>query len=416
MEGQFTDPGATTVGSARARRVAFAALLVMALIAAACGSSEAGAPRPSRPEPTTVPSTSDPAGSTTTVEDSATTTTELTAPAPGDCIGTEQLDRSWLTWAKIGHLWALDESGRAVCVLRLGNDAVTTMSWSPDGDSVQFNGRTAISVESVGALDVDVLGWSAPTGRRLLGIDNVGRVVKQAPGQPQSQLIFDPGLVTDAAYHPEGRHVFVAGSQTEVEVDGDPLTYGIWLVANNNSGDVQIVFVPEEVRIDELVPTEAGDALMFVAEHEEVFHLHRYDLLAFGLVEEVAVNDEGALAQLVEQEDPIDSVTIDRSGQRIAFRSGRCGMTARIDVDDEGVADEPRLLLEQPSEPLGFGPDGELAVLSHSTGCGGVADVYVIDDGGEPVLVASDVDAAAIRRPQRPATTEVPSFVGGQPE
>ena len=338
----------------------------------------------------------------------ATTTTEGVGPVdlPDDpvCVGVDggPTGDPELTFVTNGHLWAIDAEFRITCLAEVGSS--DTLHWSPLGDKVVLadgtvhadGTTTAIAAPLLG----DVTGWTWPTGRRFLATDGPTFTKYEADGSGSS----DASIADDhrvLAYHPDGVHFAVYGTAEvefeEFDENGDIEVFtaeqtALFIVRNGDPSP-HLMIDPIDGEIHDVVFSEDGTRLTFVADHDGVFHVHSLNLpnmlvetdeddLLTALVEEV-----GLLDPQVESSEPMGDLVVDPADPwRFLFTDG--GSVGMYDVAADVLVD---VLPDLEGRPLGFLDSRTAAVLTTD------GELWIADLVGGGRRFIAEVDSAAVR-------------------
>lgn len=294
--------------------------------------------------------------------------------------------RAWAASADGRHLWCLFEVRRPGPFL-----------WGPRGDRVVLDG---LEVRGVGApvwrpgrtIQPVSVTWLGPSGNALAFVSPGGLNLEWASLGSINLRELTPlrGVKYQAvAAHPSGRALAFAvdrGGSSE-----------IWMATDSGSGPVRLV-AGRQARYGPLAFSIAGTALYYGvrlpdgARRVEVFSLTESTRLA-----PAWSGDRNVLAIVVRR---------DRAGAQLVVDTGSGCEDSRADLS--GLASSAgRPLLPAASAPTSAaGWLDTRRVLVAEGRCEGPFDLWVVDvgGGGEPVLIAREVDRGAVRRPDpRPA-------------
>lgn len=352
--------------------------------------------------PTTGPSTTN-AGPSTTVAG-------IPVPEVEQCeaLGTAPAATRTVTFVAEGRLWAVDAEGTLTC---LADDLDSPpLAWSPTGDRLLTAAGRVVSASGSVELDVgdrELLGWTWPTGRRVLSTDGPTLTKHEADRSGES----DVSVVDDhrvLAYHPDGVHIAVFGTAEfefeDVDETGDSLTStasqtGLFIVANNEPRP-QLMIDPVGAVIRDVVFSEDGTRLTFVADHDGEFHVH-----SFHLPDMVIETDAGETLLTALQEDadllepqvdsdvPLSHLTVDPADPgRVLFAAGGPSLGHRVQLLDLASDAPVDVASGLDAVPVGFLDATTVAV--HGAG----DELWIVDlVSDERTLVAAGIGAAAIR-------------------
>lgn len=343
--------------------------------------------------PTTARETSTTAAETTTT--TTATPAEESLRLTGECTGVgEVADEGELTYLRDGRVWAaaFDGTGER-CIAEYTGDA--RLAWGGDGDRLLAGERSVLLAD--GPSDVvgdDLVGleWSRPTGKALVVRDEEGARRKLSlDGEPPVDLGTLPLDRSELRYHPAGTAIAAI----------DALSNNVMLV--NNRGEDPRWLLASEVADDitDIAFSGSGD-LVFVARHDDEWHLHRLQL------GEEIVRDLLVASTEVEQVTPSEW-----DATAVAAARGTCDEPGPLYVQvGDQVRDFTGTAVER-GRPVGWTPTGALVVLVGG-GCGGdptsTGDLYVVHTT-EPVLVAEDVETAAVRAVLPPPPPPPPAIM-----
>ena len=357
-------------------------VLAVALVAGGCSGDDDDAASTTVAPSTTVSS------STTTTTDRAVSLEEslrLTDACPGIGALTGEAE---LTWIADDRIWAASpDGGEPHCVAEF--TGFPALRWGGDADRLAAGERSVLLVSGPAPVvpeDHRVIGWSRPTGRALIARGPDGALTKLSPaGEPRFDLPL-PLTTGDVQYHPAGTAIAL------VSIQPDSVTPPDLLFASNQGEDVRWLVQNESAAAITDVEFSADGALLFTADHGGHWHLHR---LVLGTED---------LEILLEGPAPLHGLTASpwADGDFAVGRPGGCGDGEGLWVRrGEEVVDLAGTAIAS-GTPVGWFPNGDLAVIVHPDGCDlPPGDLYVLTDGG-PRLVAEDVGAAAVRAPLPP--------------
>jgi hypothetical protein len=333
------------------------------------------------------------APATTTTEDTTTTApvacAGVAAPQPGGAVLTYVVDGRLVT------------AGDETCLVESGGPA-TTVQWGPRADRVLLAANRAVlpsgRVIAPFGSQARQVGWSHPEGRSLLAVTADGRLLKHRTIEAEPKDVTFLARHDEAVYHPAGLHILSAG-QAE---DGSE---GVFL-ATNEGEDAQPVTVAEEARrVYSLAWLPGGASFRFLADHGTFWEVHQVDLDGLAFSTPLTLKEEMVSLMV----SPFDGPDL------TAVQVGSCRGRTRVEV--LGLRDRPSRaggdeLRRRSVAPVGWLDGNALALLARDRGCDGPGDLYVWD-GGEPELVAEDVDGAAVRAvlpepPEPPALGDDP--------
>lgn len=389
------------------RRRCVTAVLAVTLVATGCGATDdAGSPPASTTIVSTTVTTTQPTVTSTATEvgDPAESTT--TSPLPGvplpddpECIGLGPApSEPVLTFNASLHVWAVRDDGSIVCLVERAPDRTgASMTWSPPGDKLLMDGGDVFDADGsqrhLGlAGDGELLGWTWPTGRRVLTSDGPTLTKHEADGSGSSDAtIADDHSVL--AYHPDGIHIAVFGTtqQSFVEVDEEgnetvevfPRT-GLF-IARNNEPEPQLLVDPVGASITDVVFSEDGTRLSFVADHDGEFHLHSFNLPDMVSTEgELTIltalqEDADLLDPQVESGVPLGDLTVDPADPwRIMFTEGVSDVGLRTKLHDFASGTTVDIAPDLDAAPVGFLGATTVALKSDD------GDLWIVD------LVADD--------------------------
>lgn len=391
-----------------------AVVLALALIGSACGGeTEEATPtttvppttRPAETTTTAAPTTT--TAPTTTVAETTTTTGALTAvelPDDPSCVGVDggPAGESELTFVTNGYLWAIDAGFMVTCLAEV--DSSDALHWSPLGNKVVLADGTVhadgTTTPIAAPLIGDVIGWTWPTGLRFLATDGPTFTKYEADGSGRS----DASIADDhrvLAYHPDGMHVAVYGT-TEVEFEefdenGDvevaTTDRTALFIVRNGDPTPHVMIDPIDGEIHDVVFSEDGTRLTFVADHGGVFHIHSLNLpdmlietdeeVLFGTILEEAT----LLNPQVESDERLDDLVVDPSDPgRFLFTDG--GSVRMYDVTAAVVVE---VLPDFEGRPLGFLDSRTAAVLTTN------GELWIADLVSGDRRFITEVDSAAVR-------------------
>lgn len=353
-----------------------AVVISVLLVLSACGGGSKN--NDTTPTPSTTaakPTTTSERPETTTTTTVAEEKVALTAACPG--IGPAPAGGE-ITWVKDGRLWAAADDGPGTrCLFETTRD---TVAWGGAADRVLANDHTIVLAggpQGIGADGDRLLSWSRPTGKALLAT-TVDDTLTKLPVNGDPQIGIFEAATTESAYHPAGLSIVIVVPQ------GD--RPGLLMTSNTGENPRWIVENETATKIHDLAFTATG-ALLFVAEHDDMQHLHRLDLTTsepeLTIVLEAPLGERLGAVVASPWDDGRIAVGADCTG--------RSPLHVRVDgteVDLRGtdVAD---------GEPIGWLPDNSLVVLTHPDGCG-PGDLYSVT-GTTATLVDHDVDGSAVR-------------------
>ncbi|HEX7168916.1 MAG TPA: hypothetical protein VF230_18200 [Acidimicrobiales bacterium] len=351
------------------------AIAASVLVLGACTSGDGGgdddaAPTTARPatEATTTTSTSLPASAEQAVHTS------------GRCPGigaAPSADAPVLTWT-VGR----DVVHAGGCLVELERPA-ERLEWGGRGDRLLVDGHVAALAAgepTTVAAEVTARGsLSRPTGTSILHVHRDRGLEKLKVGDVASPVALSfLSDVTAALYHPAGRSLVAAGK------DGSGRE-GVFIADNQGQGGRLLVDGAEagHLTVREFAWTATG-ALLFAADHDGTSHLHRLEI----------GEDEVATALEV----PLSSggvrnlVASPFAGGGVAAMTGDCDVWASRGGAVVGTGGLR-------GRPVGWLPDGVLAVI---TSCDGPGDLVTVEVqgrslAGAPEVVATGVSAAAVR-------------------
>lgn len=359
---------------------------------------------------TTAPSSTAPSSTTTEAAPSTTTTVAgLDRPTVERCdawadSGAERT----LTFVAANRLWAVDAAGDVTCLADdIGSDPV---AWSPTGDrllTAAGSVRSAGGAVDLGTGDEALLGWTWPTGRRVLTTDGPTLTKHEADGSGVSDAtIADDHRVL--AYHPDGVHFAVFGT-AEVEFEefdesGDSLTFtaaqtGLFIVRNNEPRP-QLMIDPVGAVIRDVIFSEDGTRLTFVADHDGEFHLHSFDLPEMlietddgELLLTALPEDPDLIEPQVESDRPLDNLTVDPADPwRMLFSTGGPSLGHRVQLYDFAGDTLVDVAPGLDAVPVGFLDATTVAVHSVDD------ELWIVDLATDDrTLVAVGVGGGAIR-------------------
>lgn len=342
-------------------------IVLFAPLMISCGGNDAAAPT-----------------TTTSAAKAPTTTTSpgaLGVTFDSACPGLGEVPKGGeVTWVSEGRLLAGTPGSQPRCLARVPAD-VSTLEWGGNGDRVLV-GRTAVTSSGQVDLPAGKASLTRPTGTSVI-VANERTVIKRSlEGKPDLEIGFleRNDFVT---YHPAGRHIVAAGQDAE-------LGAGLFL-ADNLGRNRQLIASAEEdhTRFGTLAFANSG-GLHFIADHDGSTHIHRLNI------------ETGALTTVDEVEggDLVSLVVSPFSGGGVAWMvaEGGCSPNARMRTRAVRGGKEVALgVALKDSTPVGFTPDGTFVAFSDSDGCERGTDLYALKQGEQPVLLASDVEVAALR-------------------
>lgn len=368
-------------------------LVLLTTLVAAC--------TPEAEPPPDVIASADPSG-----EESRTPASEETPATDDSCGGLGRPPaRGQITFLREGRLIGVSPNGlRRTCLADLSSELLSGgsfQSWNAPGD------RLILGANLIGAdAAIDPLPpkwhaseWSRPTGASLIRITREGRLEKRSLEDGSVTDISFLARHDDVAYHPAGTHLAVSG---EAE-DG---SYGVYITTNVGT-EPQLLARGEESRyVDQLVFSEGGRSLYFVADHGTNVHLHRLSLNPpsegdTGTVQEVefdTLSVADSISDLVVAPfTPPDAIAWTENGDCAG------GRPSRLRSEGTGTIAEPHIpadLMDRSIVPIAFLPSLRLVVHARSTGCSTAqpGDIYVLGRSGAPTLIEEqEVAAASVR-------------------
>lgn len=423
----------------RLRRPAHVPLAAMLLLAACGGGSDDAAPdssplptttvatapatSPAPPEPaaSTVPTTRESTTTTPPTTHHATTSPATSVPATAgadleDLVAavTDDVpcDAAWedrsgdeVTFVRGRDLFTYrPATGDVACLARLDREP-RTISWSPDGTTVLVDSDLLVDADGARrsgfAAGTPGIRWSKPNGLSLIAPSADGsELVHIDIGDPASAR--DVGALVDtwvADYHPSGEAIVSAG----VDADG---RRGLFLADNDGGQLTQLVTLEDPAdTITEVAFGPDGRWVDFVHDHAGVddgvaAHVHRFDIAG------VFVGDLATMEDVVPS-DVVTSRQIDGSVAYVVDRSTVSNWTERVNVAGSPVG--VSRLAEHRFQPIGFLDEGTLAGVDRPVPeRDAPGELRLVGADGEPMLVARDVAAAAVRVEPFPTWEEPP--------
>lgn len=287
-----------------------------------------------------------------------------------------------VTFAAGGRVYASAADGSGVrCILETAEGEA--LEWGATGDRLLAGGLVVVAATSgrveSGAESVE---WSRPTGRSIVYAADGGRRLAKRPAAGGAPL--DLSFLArhdEVVYHPAGTHVAVVGLDSSDQ-------YGVFL-ASNTGKDPQLLALGENARkLTSPAFSHDGATLYFAADHGSRWDLHAAPVAG------------GELETIYSGPDPLALVTPSEfsTDRLLAFREGSC--EGRTETIVRRGPREERLgaaLGGRSTEPAGWLPDGRLAVLARSEGCGGRAELWIWSSPDAATLLVRDVSKAAVR-------------------
>ena len=341
-----------------------------------------------------------------TVEERPTPMPDETPAADDPCDGLGRPPgRGQITFLSEGRLIGVSPNGlRRTCLADLSSELLSGgpfHSWNAPGDRLILAGNLVGSDTAIDPLPPKWAAseWSRPTGASLIRITNAGRLEKRSLEDGSVTDISFLARHDDVAYHPAGTHLAVSG---EAE-DG---SYGVYITTNVGT-EPQLLARGEESRfVDQLIFSQGGRSLYFVADHGKKVHLHRLSLNPpsegdTGTVQEVefdTLSVADSISNLVVSPfTPPDAIAWTENGDCAA------GQPSRLRSEGTGTIAEPHVptgLMDRSIVPIGFLPTLRLVVHARSTGCSSAqpGEIYVLRRSGDPTLIEEqEVAAASVR-------------------
>ena len=338
-------------------------------------------------------------------EEPGPTPTEKATPKPDlmcDGLGRPP-NQGEITFLDEGRLIGVSPNGlRRRCLLDLADVEPTGgpfLEWNAPGDRLLLGATILGPRSAVEPLPRSWVGqWSRPTGTSLVRITSDGRLEKRSLEDGTATDISFLARHDDVAYHPAGTHIAVSGEAA----DG---SYGVY-IATNLGTEAQLLARGEEARyVDQLVFSEGGRSLYFVADHGKKLHLHRLSLNPPadgdpGTVQEVEFDTlsvaDSISSLVVSPFTPPDAIAWTENGDCAA------GKPSELGADGLGISTPkaPDALEDRSVVPIGFLPDMRLVVHARSTGCSTAqpSEIYVLHWKRAPKFIADqEVAAAAVR-------------------
>lgn len=312
-------------------------------------------------------------------------------------------------------------------IYELGSDGVRCLSeiapsdeaglwWSPDGTRLVVGSGQVIDADGQargpGGLLGSIGGWTWPTGKSFLISDGADLFKYGADGSaPQAiPLLKEHGAF---AYHPDGLHIAVAGTEavTFEEFDGEETTTGSFdqtglFITKNDGSEPQAFIFSDDATIAEVQFSGDGTRVTLIADHGDARHVHSFDLL--GNLSEVEgerllsgfPEDPGLIVPEMESVASLHTLVVDPfDPSTVMVAEGECGNgmgTELVDLEAGGYPIPVAPDLE--AAPVGFLGDGRLAILERPSGCDAPGSLWVIDrQTGDRQLVATEVSAASVR-------------------
>jgi hypothetical protein len=368
-------------------------LLVLSVLVAAC--------TPEPEPPADVIASIEP-----TVEESGSPSPDETPSADDSCDGLGLPPaRGQITFLSEGRLIGVSPRGlRRTCLADLNSELLSGgpfHNWNAPADRLILAGNLIGPDAAIDPLPPKwhASEWSRPTGASLIRITRDGRLEKRSLEDGSVTDISFLAHHDDVAYHPAGTHLAVSG---EAE-DG---SYGVYITTNVGT-EPQLLARGEESRyVDQLVFSEGGRSLYFVADHGKKVHLHRLSLNPpsegdTGTVQEVefdTLSVADSISNLVVSPfTPPDAIAWTENGDCAA------GQPSRLRSEGTGTIAEPHIpadLMDRSIVPIGFLPSLRLVVHARSTGCSTAqpGEIYVLGRSGAPTFIEDqEVAAASVR-------------------
>ncbi len=307
-----------------------------------------------------------------------------------------------LTFVSQGKVWAVGTAGTARCLYNLNGRSISQLTWSPDSTAVllgpdQVARGAKLTPSGYLPTNTDVE-WSGPKGTSLLAATAKGQLVKRNSRTGVRTDISYLDRHARSAYHPAGKAIASIGEGSDgtgVDGGGDT-TVGIWFSDNLGGGSELRVQDGSGATLSEIGFTANGDFLFFIAQHPDGFHLHEYNV------------NSPQISVAFESPDALSNLVLSASDDSVAVQRGSCDGTSASDVmyRPTGATEFVSLRSKAPSlgdgwvSPVGWLPDGRLAVLSRRKGCAGPGTLHVIDTTtGKDTTIADQISIAAVRSP-----------------
>jgi hypothetical protein len=292
-----------------------------------------------------------------------------------------------ITFARDGRLLGVSPDGHGQhCLAYL--KAVAVAHWAAPGDRALLGTTRALlpaGAHPTGFTDKDQLTWS-PAGRSLLAVTPKGELLREpsAGGKPEDLTFLNRHETT--LYHPSGRAIVSVGDGTE--------GYGIYLADTTGHLLATLAEGHTARHIGPLAWTANGD-LLFAAQHDDRWDLHRLQLGGAGALTTVASTPS--------TNQPIgDLVASPFPDGGVAWRQGDCThatLTTKVLRNSQPVPLPPELATATPTDWLA---DGTLVLQTDTPTCPPThrarprGTVYAFKDG-HPTPVASTPSEAAVR-------------------
>jgi hypothetical protein len=296
-----------------------------------------------------------------------------------------------VTFGAGSKLYGVQPDGSDVrCLTALPEGQSGAIQWGPQGDRVLLGPGTVLDAagprNSGFFADNPGVRWSRPTGSALIAPrQDDGRLIWRQSTDASDRLDISFLARTDSAvYHPAGRNILAAG----VDAVGQ---YGVFLAGNRGENPQPVTTIEDgSTVVHDLAFDSGGTHAYFVHDHPGQYHVHD---LSF---------PDLALTDLVVSPDPVGRLVVDDTAS-IAWRQGDCsGRTSTVRWSPDAGSSQPvgagSALAALSTEPVGWVGGGSLAVMARESGCDGPGDLWIVPaDGGDPVLLVSAIEQAAVR-------------------
>ena len=250
------------------------------------GSSSPSATSPG-PRGSTASNGTSPSGSeAANLATSTTTSSADLAPrfAAGDLPTTEACSlgapsvEGQITFVVASRLYAVAADGTLRCLADLEGRSPTWLSWSPDGDELLVGPdlllRTDATLSNTGYFaDNTNVRWSAPTGKALLAPKaSTGQLIwRNAHNSADRIDVSFADSITNAAYHPAGKHIAAAG------IGRDGQGPGVFVASNRGANAQRIGQLEPGTTATDVAFDMAGNSLVFIHKHADGgAQIHRY--------------------------------------------------------------------------------------------------------------------------------------------
>lgn len=347
-------------------------VVALLLVVAACSGDD-----DDTSSPTSSPATSE--ATTSTTEESTTTTTSPVVESialTDECTGIGALaDTDEVTFIQDGRI--VTDDGRCIAEYT----GPSRLSWGGNADRLLAGDRSVLLADGPSDVvegELEAVGWSRPTGKAIVVRNDEDELSKRSLiGEPPLALSGLPLGLRDVEYHPSG--TAIAGIE-----DLGPNV----ILASNRGEDPRWLLANEPADAITDIAFSADGDLLFVAQHDDQWHLHRLVLGELDVSTEVVADE------------PIGDISASPlyEGATAAAR-GTCEEPGALFVEVDGEVRDFTGTDVEHGRPVGWtGGTGLVVLVPDECGEDGPAsgDLYVITTL-EAELVAEDVGAAAVR-------------------